>query len=156
MKYSKYVMSFIGMVLLLVWNQAAVAGDKFHHRQKKQYQRIYSGIRQGQITPKEFYRLNKQQWHIDQFKRQAEADGWLDRRERRRLHHLQKKAGRHIYLAKHNHRQVGQRVPGPKRRHTNHHDYLMDEEDPSDQTVVYLRGHISHPDWNFAWKMADY
>jgi hypothetical protein len=51
---------FIGMALALAWAQTSIAGDQFHLWQKDQHQRIYSGIHHGQITPKEFYRLNKE------------------------------------------------------------------------------------------------
>ena len=75
-------------------------------RQKKQIRRISGGVKSGEITRKESKRLGREQRRIGQIKRNARADGRVNARERRRIHNLQDRASRHIYLAKHN---------GPKR-----------------------------------------
>lgn len=71
-------------------------------RQKKQFRRISGGVKSGEITRREFKRLGREQRRIGQIKRNARADGRVKARERRRIHKLQDKASRHIYLAKHN------------------------------------------------------
>ncbi len=90
----------IGLVLILV--SISWARDPISHRQMKQSQRITHGIRSGEVTDREFVRLNHEQRRIGQFKRRACEDGCISHRERRCLHRMQDRASAHIYRAKHN------------------------------------------------------
>jgi len=90
----------IGLVLILV--SISWARYPISHRQMKQSQRITHGIRKGEITGREFVRLNREQRRIGKYKRRAWGDGCIRHRERRSLHRMKARAAAHIYRAKHN------------------------------------------------------
>ena len=81
----------------LSWARGGIA-----ERQKKQFRRINSGVKSGEITRRESKKLGREQRRIRQIRRHARADGRVNARERRHIHKLQERASRHIYLAKHN------------------------------------------------------
>jgi hypothetical protein len=71
-------------------------------RQRKQFHRITGGVKSGEITPREFKSLGREQQEIRQSIKKTRADGGVSAREKHRIHKLQDRASRHIYLAKHN------------------------------------------------------
>jgi hypothetical protein len=70
--------------------------------QADQCRRITAGVRYGWITPGEYDRLSREQGRIRQARRLARADGCLDPRERRYIHRMQQRAGKHIRRARQN------------------------------------------------------
>ena len=73
-----------------------------NRRQHRQQHRIYGGVRSGELTGREFFRLEREQRQIQQEKREAKEDGRVTARERAELHRELNQASRHIYRAKHN------------------------------------------------------
>lgn len=72
-------------------------------RQHHQQARIYQGVRHGQISGREYRRLERQQASIAfQRYRFRHNDGHLGPRERAVLQHRLNHASRHIYRARHN------------------------------------------------------
>ena len=102
MKVKAFLMGAIISVMVLVLVSVSGAEGRIAQRQKRQLQRIASGVRRGEITNKEFMRLNREQWRIRQAANKAWADGRISYLERQRVHRLQDKAGQHIYRARHN------------------------------------------------------
>jgi hypothetical protein len=90
----------IGLIFIVV--SVSWARDPISHRQKKQSQRITHGIRSGEVTDREFVRLNREQRRIDKYKRPARGPGYISNRGSRHLHRMQDRASAHIYRAKHN------------------------------------------------------
>ena len=70
-------------------------------RQARQEQRIQQGVRTGEVTRGEYYRLEREQARIRQMERQAKADGYVSASERARIRGAQEDASRHIYQQKH-------------------------------------------------------
>lgn len=89
------------MVMGMVLANTAVAG-RVKNRQINQQKRIHQGIASGELTPWEIKRLEKEQWQIQQSKKQVLADGVVTPRERTWLEVRQDKASGHIYRLKHN------------------------------------------------------
>jgi hypothetical protein len=81
---------------------AAPAEARINQRQGHQQHRIYNGLRSGQLTPRETYRLERQQAHIARYERRSRADGpGLTYRERYRLERMQDRASRNIRRQRH-------------------------------------------------------
>lgn len=81
---------------------AAPAEARINQRQGHQQQRIYRGIGSGALTPRETYRLERQQAHIARYEARSRADGGgLSWRERYRVERMQDRASRNIYRQKH-------------------------------------------------------
>jgi hypothetical protein len=72
--------------------------------QDHQGQRIYQGIRSGELTRAESRLLIKERYHQYQTRNRAWADGRLTPQERMRLHQMHTRVSRHIYMLKHNQR----------------------------------------------------
>jgi hypothetical protein len=84
---------------------AATAEARINQRQGHQQQRIYNGVAAGQLTPREVYRLERQQGHIARYEARSRADGpGLTGRERYRLERMQDRASRNIYRQRHDRR----------------------------------------------------
>ena len=78
-----------------------------HHdvgwRMRDQQGRIYQGVRQGQIGPREYRRLERQEYRTARLRsRFLHNDGHLGPRERGVLRHRLDHTGRSIYRARHN------------------------------------------------------
>lgn len=73
-------------------------------REVRQQNRIYQGVNSGQITPREFRLLEREQARIRAAEARMKADGRYTRRERYRTHQMLDRSNRHIYWAKHNQR----------------------------------------------------
>jgi len=126
----------IGIVVIgMVWATAgsAWAGGRPERRQNRQTDRIYHGVRNGTITPREFKRLGREQFRIEAAKRRALEDGHISRYERRHLNRMQNRAGKRIYRAKHDDRR-GAAHGGRYSRHAR-----------SDKGKTVIRGHVR---WN--------
>ena len=75
-------------------------GWQIHHHQQA---RIYQGVTQGQIGPREYRRLERQQWQITRMRhRFLHIDGHIGSRERARLQHRFDHTNHNIYYARHN------------------------------------------------------
>src|SRR5262249_38265948 len=83
-------------------------------RQKRQQKRIRQGVKSGDLTLKETFKLEKEQAKIQNEKRDAKADGIVTNRERAGILKDQFKASGHIFRAKKNKKERGKRLPaGP-------------------------------------------
>lgn len=80
----------------------AIAG--VNDRQHNQRDRIGQGWRSGELTPRETYRLGRQQSRIGRTEARMRSDGRFTYRERARLHTRQDRASANIYAKKHNRR----------------------------------------------------
>lgn len=70
-------------------------------REAHQRERIREGIRSGELTRREVWRLRAEQRHILRDERRAKADGVVTPRERAHLRREQRRASRDIYRQKH-------------------------------------------------------
>lgn len=75
-------------------------------REHRQDHRIVRGIVQGELTPREFRNIKRQQHRIDRAQRNAARDGYVTRAERRKLERMQDRASRNIYRKSNNGRYV--------------------------------------------------
>ncbi len=75
-------------------------------REANQQRRIMQGVESGQVTPKEFNHLEKQQARTQAMEARMKADGNLTPRERARLNKRLDKTSRKVYRAKHNDKTV--------------------------------------------------
>lgn len=93
---------FTAAVLMSAAAIAAPAQAGINQRQAHQQQRIYNGVRTGELTSREASRLERQQEHIDRVEaRDRASGGGLSGRERAQIAHLQNHASRNIYRQKH-------------------------------------------------------
>ena len=76
-------------------------GDSFERREYHQEKRIERGVRDGSITPREYYRLQSEQRRIDALEHRARRDGIVTPYERYRIRRAQDEASRHIYQERH-------------------------------------------------------
>jgi uncharacterized protein YjbI with pentapeptide repeats len=74
----------------------------FSQREMRQERRIYQGVQSGQLTSREFRRLENQQGRINAAAARMRADGRLNRLERARLNQMQNRSNRSIYQYRHN------------------------------------------------------
>lgn len=91
------VCGLAGLLLLSDFSWAA----SINQRQRWQQQRIWHGFRSGDLTPREFRRLERDQWRIWRSRNRARRDCRITSRERRRIQHLQNRAGRRIFYQRH-------------------------------------------------------
>lgn len=66
------------------------------------HKRIHNGVRNGEITRPEAYRLHNERRDLRRDVHRARRDGHIDRAERVHIRHEKRKHSRHIYKAKHN------------------------------------------------------
>lgn len=86
--------------------QVAPAGTRTEtprvdRREQRQRQRIYQGVRSGELTARETRKLPREQAHIRRAEARAQADGTVTAQERRRLNRELNRSSRHIYRQKH-------------------------------------------------------
>ncbi len=78
------------------------AEAQINHRQYNQQERIRQGVRSGALTPREAYRLQRNQGRIDRAEhRMRSSGGRLTYREQARLDRRQDRASARIYRQKH-------------------------------------------------------
>jgi len=76
--------------------------DNVNRREYYQRERIRDGIRSGELTRGEAYRLINEQRRIESYERRSRLDdGRLDWQERRRLDRMLDRSSRDIYREKH-------------------------------------------------------
>ncbi len=95
---------FLGILvgtLILGTVTIAMAGP-FTWRETRQQARIYQGVDTGQITTREYQRLEREQGRIEAYREHAWSDGNLSASEARHLTRAQNRASRDIWRAKHN------------------------------------------------------
>jgi uncharacterized membrane protein YebE (DUF533 family) len=78
-------------------------------RQDYQQNRIEQGIRSGQITQSEAYRLEQGERAIDRAQARARADGVVTQQERNRIDHMTDRQGQQIYRQGHDNQQAWDR-----------------------------------------------
>jgi hypothetical protein len=115
MKSRAFMMLAVLLGLLFLFGNISWADGATGHRQIRQSKRIVHGTKNGQITDREFIRLNREQWRIQRYKKRAWAEGYMNPMERHKLHRMQDRASEHIYRAKHNHASHDARRPIRKR-----------------------------------------
>lgn len=99
--------TLIGLSLILttiMFAQSAIAdnrGQSINKKQANQKARISQGIRSGQLTRKEAFRLRKQQARINRTERRFKTDGRLTPRERAVVQGKLHRASKNIYAQKH-------------------------------------------------------
>jgi uncharacterized membrane protein YebE (DUF533 family) len=76
--------------------------SKIKERRKNQQKRILKGVKSGELTGKEFLRLENEQLRIQRGIKAAKADGNVTKKERAKITIGQLKAGSNIFRAKHN------------------------------------------------------
>jgi hypothetical protein len=95
---------FLGILvgtLILGTVTIAMAGP-FTWRESRQQARIYQGVDTGQITTREYQRLEREQGRIEAHRQRAWSDGVLTPGEACRLTREQNRTSRDIWRAKHN------------------------------------------------------
>lgn len=145
MKSRVLMMLAIFLGLFWLFGNISWAGGGTGHRQIRQSKRIVHGVRNGQITDREFVRLNREQWRIQQYKNRTWVDGYMNPRERHTLHRMQDSTNEHIYRAKYNHASHYACTPIRKRLFFWHkpvyHGY-------------YSSGTFLEPTWAFGWSVG--
>ena len=99
----KKITSFVlTMSFVLGLSALAMANTpRINKRQHEQQSRIRQGIRSGELTGREVYRLERQQAAIQRSEWRAKSDGHVSWRERYRIDNMQDRANRNIYHQKH-------------------------------------------------------
>lgn len=99
------IRNFIAAILIAGTASIAIAAPaeaRINERQGRQQHRIHNGVASGQLTPREAYRLERQQAHIARYEARSRADGpGLTRHERYRLEQMQDRASRNIRHQRH-------------------------------------------------------
>ena len=93
--------SFIISVIAVTLSAQSLLAADVDKRQDRQQTRIEQGIKNGELTAKEAYRLNKQQRKIAGTEKKFKSDGKFSQRERAIVQHQQNKASRNIFRQKH-------------------------------------------------------
>ena len=94
-----------GILALAVIEVSPAAAGNIRQRRERQIERIESGVENDSLAWGEARKLRKEQRKIRRTASRMRADdGKLGPRERHRLHHMQDRASKHIYWAKHNDR----------------------------------------------------
>jgi hypothetical protein len=75
---------------------------RIDRREANQQRRINQGVTSGSLTPKETYRLQRQQGSINAQEARFKSNGHLSNRERNVLDRRLNNASKNIYRAKHN------------------------------------------------------
>ena len=87
--------------------RANTSDPDIKRREWNQQRRLDQGVASGQLTPREFDYLQRQQVRIRMAEAGTKADGRLTRAERFGLHQLFNQSSRDIFRLKHNRRRVG-------------------------------------------------
>lgn len=123
MKTNTMKTALIMSIISLVWITGAWAGERYtdrpQHRMDRQSQRVERGLRNGEITGREYRHLNQEQRRIGRAYNRARSDGRLTRQERHRIGKMQHRASRHISRSKHN--PANRYGRHPSRLHDRHH-----------------------------------
>ncbi len=83
-----------------------------NHREQRQQRRIRQGIKSGELTAKETYKLEKQQYKLRRTEARYRRSGnGLTWRERYKLQRQENKTSRMIYRQKHDKQDYQRRTP---------------------------------------------
>jgi len=85
---------------------AHTASPRVHRRIARQEIRIHRGVRSGQLTARETWRLQRGERHIRRMEWRAQADGRVTLRERVRLHRALDRQSQRIWRLKHDGRVI--------------------------------------------------
>ncbi len=99
------LVTVIGAGTALSFTAAAEAGTRSPHinqREARQQGRINKGIRSGALTPRETYRLQRQQANIRAQEARFKSDGNFSKRERHAVKNHLNRSSQSIYRLKHN------------------------------------------------------
>ena len=86
-------------IFLTLGNQSSAA--TINQREWQQQRRIWRGFRTGDLTPREFRQLERQQGLIQRSEARARRDGDFTARERFRIQRQQNRASRNIFRQSH-------------------------------------------------------
>ncbi len=81
---------------------AGTNSPRIDQREANQQRRINQGVRSGSLSPRETYRLQRQQANLNAQESRFKSDGRFTRRERSIVRHRLDRSSRAIYRAKHN------------------------------------------------------
>jgi hypothetical protein len=94
MKLSK-IIAALSLLMIIAFSASAQTTDK---------KRVRQGVRTGEITRTEMYKLGRQQRDIKKDRREARADGEVTSCERKEIRTDKKRQDATIYRLKHNNR----------------------------------------------------
>ena len=86
---------------VLLGSGLAMAEGRVNKREKMQQERIFQGVKSGELTGREFARLEREQARIERNVAIARSDGRFTKREHARIEREQDRASRDIYRQKH-------------------------------------------------------
>jgi hypothetical protein len=89
-----------GLAVFLLAGNLSSAGTT-NQTEWRQQQRIWHGYRSGDLTPREFRRLEREQAFIRRSEARAGRDGRFTARERLRIQREQNRASRDIFRQRH-------------------------------------------------------
>ncbi len=98
----KAILSGLTLVLFCAVGFAQTAKKPIQKKQANQKQRITQGVKSGELSKKEAFRLKAQQKEIAVTKRAAKSDGVVTKKEKAVINQKQKEASRNIAHKKHN------------------------------------------------------
>jgi hypothetical protein len=101
MMKKKLIVFAIAAISTIAFIDTAFAGRKAN-RQVRQQERIYQGVKSGEISKRELVRLEKQQARIEGAKIRARQDGVVTKKEKMKLEAMQDHAYDTIYRMRHN------------------------------------------------------
>lgn len=78
-------------------------------RQANQDRRMYSGVQDGSLTPREYQRLERRDARIEGYEARAKSDGTVTPRERARLNGMLDRQSAAIYRQRHDGQHVARR-----------------------------------------------
>jgi hypothetical protein len=99
------LVTVIGVGTAIGFTSTAEAGTRSPHidqREARQQGRINQGIRSGVLTPRETYRLQRQQANIRAQEARFKSDGRFSKHERRVVRGRLNRSSQSIYRLKHN------------------------------------------------------
>ena len=103
MQTQKYqLIAFIVLSVFFMINANTVNARRMDRREHRQNARIANGEASGQLTRGETRKLAKEQGRIHRAEARAESDGVVTGREKAHIEHMQDRASKDIYRAKHN------------------------------------------------------
>jgi hypothetical protein len=89
-----------GLAVFLLAGNLSSAGT-IDQTEWQQQERVWRGYRSGDLTPREFRRLEREQARIGRHEARARRDCRFTGRERLRIQRAQNRASRHIFRQRH-------------------------------------------------------
>jgi hypothetical protein len=80
---------------------AAERGHVVNHREFHQDHRIKQGVRSGELTRKEAWKLSRNEHRINRYEKIARADGHISPKEFHKMERMQNRESHAIYKQKH-------------------------------------------------------